>query len=187
MVNARFGATAALSVVQHGADLGLKTLPNCTLESSRDDERQRVAELVAMVARWRGFGTSTATKVLHKKRPALIPILDNQAIFGAYLDPRWPGRRSGQDSVYGVQLVRAALDRLVVDLTRHENQRAWQVLAHMEPGRSRIELFDMVSERVLRPGSGVADLGGRPGQRASTPNSVALARCSNSRQPSRIA
>jgi hypothetical protein len=38
---------------------------------------------VAAVARWSGFGTSTASKVLHTKRPALVPILDNQAIFGA--------------------------------------------------------------------------------------------------------
>jgi hypothetical protein len=33
---------------------------------------------------WPGFGASVATKTLHKKRPALIPVLDNMAIFGAY-------------------------------------------------------------------------------------------------------
>jgi hypothetical protein len=144
LVNARFGTLAAMSVVQSSAGLDLMALPTGALECSADDQRQRVAELVATVARWGGFGTSTATKVLHKKRPALIPILDNQAIFGAYLDPRWPARRSSQDSVYGAQAVRAALDRLVVDLNRPENQTAWQALARMEPGRSRIELFDMV-------------------------------------------
>jgi putative NADH-flavin reductase len=31
-----------------------------------------------------------ATKVLHKKRPKLKPILDNEAIFGAYMNPKWP-------------------------------------------------------------------------------------------------
>jgi hypothetical protein len=30
-----------------------------------------------------GFPRSVATEVLDKKRPALIPILDNEAIFGA--------------------------------------------------------------------------------------------------------
>jgi len=100
-------------------------LPACALASSDADERQRVTELVVTVARWRGFGTSTATDVLHKKRPALIPILDNQAIFGACLDPRWPGRPSGQDSVYAVNVVRAALDHLVIDLTRPENLATW--------------------------------------------------------------
>ena len=88
------------------------------------------------------FRTSTATEVLH--RPALIPILDNPATFGACLDPRWPGRPSGQDSVYAVNVVRAALDHLVIDLTRPENLATWQALAAMEPARSRIELFDMV-------------------------------------------
>lgn len=128
LVNARFGTMAAMSVIQYSAGLDLMALPSCALESTVEDERQRVAALVATVARWGGFGTSTATKVLHKKRPALIPILDNQAIFGAYLDPRWPGRPSSQDSVYGAQAVRAALDRLVVDLTRPENGLAWEAL-----------------------------------------------------------
>ena len=99
LINPRFGTTAAMSLVQHADGLDLAALPSSTLESSTGDERQQVAELVTTVARWSGFGTSTATKVLHKKRAALIPILDNQAIFGAYLDPRWPARPSSQDSV----------------------------------------------------------------------------------------
>jgi hypothetical protein len=144
LINPRFGTAAAMSVVQHGDGLDLTTLPTCGLESSDDDERQRLAELVAAVASWSGFGTSTATKVLHKKRPALIPILDHQAIFGAYLDPRWPGRPSSQDSVYGARVVRTALDRIAADLTRPENEHAWQALARIEQDRSRIELFDMV-------------------------------------------
>jgi hypothetical protein len=136
--------SSAAAVVQNGSGLDLSTLPAIALELSGDDERQRVAELISTVAHWRGFGTSTATKVLHKKRPTLIPILDNQAIFGAYLKPRWPGRPSSQESVYGVQVVRAALDRLAIDLIRPENRTAWESLARMEPARSRIELFDMV-------------------------------------------
>jgi hypothetical protein len=71
-------------MTNNSASLDLSTLPTRALELSGGSERQQVAELVATVARWSGFGTSMATKVLHKKRPALIPILDNQAIFGAY-------------------------------------------------------------------------------------------------------
>ena len=41
------------------------------------------------MAQWPGFAASVATKVLHKKRPGLIPVLDNQA-FGAYMNPNWP-------------------------------------------------------------------------------------------------
>ena len=42
-----------------------------------------MAAVIAHIANWPGFGASLATKVLHKRFPALIPILDNQAIFGA--------------------------------------------------------------------------------------------------------
>ena len=73
LVNGRFGTAAALAVVQNGRGLDLSTLPASALESSVEDERQRVAELVATVARWRGFGTSTATKVLHKEATGTHP------------------------------------------------------------------------------------------------------------------
>ncbi len=51
---------------------------------------------------------------------------------------------SSQDSVYGVAAVQSAIDQLAVDLTSPENLSSWQALAAMQPGRSRIELFDMV-------------------------------------------
>jgi hypothetical protein len=44
-----------------------------------------VAELIGVMMSWPGIGASVATKTLHKKRPALIPILDKMAIFGAYM------------------------------------------------------------------------------------------------------
>ena len=40
---------------------------------------------------WPWVGASLATKTLHKKRPALIPVLDNMAIFGAYDEPALAG------------------------------------------------------------------------------------------------
>lgn len=67
-------------------------LPNISLETTNRDQRRQLADLVAKVAAWRAFGASLA-KLLHKKRPALIPILDNQAIFGAYMNLRWPDER----------------------------------------------------------------------------------------------
>lgn len=47
-----------------------------------------------------GFAASVATKVLHKKRPKLILILDNEAIFGACMNPKWPERLASTDCVY---------------------------------------------------------------------------------------
>lgn len=100
--------------------------------------------MIAHVAGWEGFAASVATKVLHKKRPRLIPILDNQAIFGAYMNPHWPEQRSSTESVYAEARIRDALEWISVGLTRQENTDAWNAVSAIEPTRSRIELFDMV-------------------------------------------
>lgn len=81
---------------------------------------------------------------MHKKRPALIPILDNQAVFGAYMNSAWPNQPARADSVYGIQQVKEALDWISTDLTRQENVETSEALGELEPRRSRIELFDMV-------------------------------------------
>ena len=93
---------------------------------------------------WPWVGASLATKTLHKKRPALIPVLDNQAIFGAYMNPLWPEKRSLADSVKAVPRIKEALDWITEDLTRPENESVWPQLQAIEPTRSRIELFDMI-------------------------------------------
>jgi hypothetical protein len=142
--NTRVGPAAFKSVEDRGGELDLAALPDVPLEEASLKVRDEVARLVANVARWDGFAASVATKVLHKKRPALIPILDNQAIFGAYLNPRWPDRRSSVESVYAQSRIREALECIWIDLTRAANDAAWSALADVEPTRSRIELFDMV-------------------------------------------
>jgi hypothetical protein len=40
----------------------------------------------------------------------LIPIIDNQAIFGAYMNPLWPEKRSLMDTVKAVPRIKE-LDR----------------------------------------------------------------------------
>lgn len=144
LINSRVGSTAFTAVQDHGADIDLAALPERTLEAATEADRQQVAELIAEVARWPGFAASVASKVLHKKRPGLIPIIDNQAIFGAYMNPLWPERPSLTDSVYSVARIREALDWITYDLTRPENRGAWDALATIEPNRTRIDLFDMV-------------------------------------------
>jgi UDP:flavonoid glycosyltransferase YjiC (YdhE family) len=90
LINSRVAAHAATSVHANGATLDLTSLPDKSLEETTAEERQRVASLIGTMASWPWLGASVATKTLHKKRPALIPILDNQAIFGAYMNPLWP-------------------------------------------------------------------------------------------------
>lgn len=106
-----------------------------TLAGSRADRGNREVA---------GLPASIASKVLYKKRPALIPILDNQAIFGAYMNPAWPERRSLMESVYAVSRIGEAIDWIAFDITRRANERTWAQLADLEPLRSRIDLFDVV-------------------------------------------
>jgi hypothetical protein len=96
------------------------------------------------MASWPWLGASVATKTLHKKRPALIPVLDNMAIFGAYMNPLWPQRPALADTIKSVPRIRKALDWIAFDLTRPENQPTWDRLHSAEPERSRVELFDIV-------------------------------------------
>jgi hypothetical protein len=144
LINSQAGYRAFKSIQDRGPSITLARLPRTTLETSTPDERAVVSTLIATVASWPGFASSLATKVLHKKRPALIPILDNQAIFGAYLSAAWPRRRAAADSVRDEQRISAALDAIAFDVSRPENEALWPVLATIEPDRTRIELFDMI-------------------------------------------
>jgi hypothetical protein len=144
LINSRVGPAAFKSVQDNAHTLDLALLPDKPLEQTSERERQAVAEVTGSLAKWPGFAASIATKVLHKKRFRLIPILDNQAIFGAYMNPRWPEQRSSTESIYAVARIREALDWIYLDLARPENASTWTQLEKIEPRRSRIELFDMV-------------------------------------------
>jgi Family of unknown function (DUF6308) len=131
-------------VYRNGASLDLGSLPDKALEETTDEERHLVANVIGTMTSWPWVGASLATKTLHKKRPALIPVLDNQAIFGAYMNPLWPDKRSLMDTVKAVPRIKEALDWIASDITRAENTSVWPQLQAIEPTRSRIELFDMI-------------------------------------------
>jgi len=145
------------------------------------------------VVAWPGFAASVATKVLHKKRPALIPILDNEAIFGAYMSPTWPEQRASMESVYSPSRIREALDWIWFDVTRPENEDVWPVLNRSHPSRTRIELFDMawwMQFRSVQPGR-PADLGptimiAHTESRAGQMLEVLRAMCGNAATPSLV-
>jgi hypothetical protein len=144
LINSRVGAAAFKSTQDLSPALDLGRLPDVALEDSSPEDRATVAAVVAEVAGWPGFAASVATKILHKKRSRLIPILDNQAIFGAYMNPGWPKQPASSESVYAEGRILEALERITIDLTRPENTGTWAALCESEPKRSRIELFDMV-------------------------------------------
>ena len=110
LINSRVSAQAATSVARNGALLDLGSLPDKALEETTDSERQAVAEVIGAMTSWPWIGASVASKTLHKKRPALIPILDNMAIFGAYMNPPWPEQRALADTIKAVPPIKEALD-----------------------------------------------------------------------------
>jgi len=144
LINSRADARQAMGVSRNGATLDLSGLPDKALGQTTDGERQVIAELIGVMTKWPGVGASVATKTLHKKRPALIPVLDNMAIFGAYMYPLWPEKGALAETIKAVPRIREALDWIAVDVTRPENESVWMRLEEIEPERSRIELFDMV-------------------------------------------
>ena len=144
LVNSRVDARQAMGVFRNGATLDLGPLTEKALGDTTEAERQIVAELIGAMTKWPGIGASVATKTLHKKRPALIPILDNMAIFGAYMYPMWPEKAALADTIKAVPRIKEALDWIAIDVTRPENEAVWAGLQAIEPDRSRIELFDMV-------------------------------------------
>jgi hypothetical protein len=144
LVNSQVGWKAFHSLMEQGESIDLTKLPQKPLEATSPEERKQIAAFIAQVAQFPGFAASVATKVLHKKRPDLIPILDNQAIFGAYMNPDWPQKPARSDSVKKEDLIRKALDWIAFDLNREENLSAWKNLLSIEPNRTRIQLFDSI-------------------------------------------
>lgn len=144
LINSRVAGQAAAAVLRNGSSLDLAAFPDKPLEETTAGERSRLADMIGTMTSWPWIGASLATKTLHKKRPHLIPVLDNQAIFGAYMNPRWPGERSSMDTIKSTARIREALEWVACDLTRGENAETWLSLGEMEPERTRIELFDCV-------------------------------------------
>ena len=159
LMNSRVGCKAFKGLIDYGDKINLGRLPEKALEDTSLMERQQVASLIAEVAKIPGFATSVATKLLHKKRPALIPVLDNQAIFGAYMYAAWPKKPARQDSNKDFDKICCALEWIHYDLNRSENAPAWSALQGMEPNRTRIHIFDSVWWIYFRTNQPVKPLG----------------------------
>jgi hypothetical protein len=150
LLNSRVSGRAFVSLQKNGPTINLAASPQKPLERTTVEERREVATLIAMIATWPGFAASVATKVLHKKRPDLIPILDNQAIFGAYMNTDWPVKAARTESIKRADQIFPALDWIAFDITRPENTTAWEALHIIEPTHTRIELFDSVWWKYFR-------------------------------------
>jgi hypothetical protein len=144
LVNSQIGWRACMGLINKGNMIDLAKLPKKPLEDTSPQERMKTAEVIAKMTQIPGFAASAVTKVLHKKRPDLIPILDNQAIFGAYMYPDWPEKPARGDSIKSSDIICRALDWIAFDLNRAENVESWKMLSSIEPRMTRIQLFDSV-------------------------------------------
>ena len=146
LVNSQVSWRAFQTLLEQGHTIDLSPVPAKPLEQTTPEERRRIAAVIAHMAQLPGFASSVATKVLHKKRPATIPVLDNQAIYGAYMNPDWnpPSKLARADSIKDEGRIYEALDWITFDLNRPENAEAWECLQAIEPSHSRIQLFDSV-------------------------------------------
>jgi hypothetical protein len=142
--NSRATGRAFESLMEHAHELDLTALPDKPLADTTPEERAAVVDAIHEMTGWPGFRMSLATKTLHKKRPNLIPVLDNRAIVEAYLEPAWPGKRTSGQSWWGRGLIAHALDAVYSDLLRQENQVTWAALAKVDSSLTRIEALDMV-------------------------------------------
>ena len=150
LLNSRVSGRAFVSLQKNGPTINLADLPQKPLERTTVEERREVATFIATIATWPGFAASVATKVLHKKRPDLIPVLDNQAIFGAYMNKDWPREPLTAKASRCADWIFPTLDWIAFDITRPENTTAWEALHTIEPTRTRIELFDSVWWKYFR-------------------------------------
>ena len=123
LINSRVEARQAMGIIRNAQTLDLGALPQKKLAETTDAERQQLAELIHAMTNWPGFGASVATKLLHKKRPELIPVLDNMAIFGAYMNRLWPERAALADTIKAMPRIKEALDWIVFDITRAKTSR----------------------------------------------------------------
>jgi len=87
--NGRSGCPAAISA-------GLSRVPpsaKLTAADARESYGDGLSDLLAAICQVKGVGPSIATKLLHKKRPDLIPVVDS-LVFEFYTGTRMPQSKS---------------------------------------------------------------------------------------------
>ena len=77
-----------------------------------------------------GVLAAMATKIVHRKRSSLIPILVNEPIFGLYLGTPKAQEAAGESTR---PFVKNALEEIRNDLRAGRNQEAWRELKEVEP------------------------------------------------------
>jgi hypothetical protein len=158
LMNSRADNLAARTVYTHGAAMSaaLAAIPQSV--ALQDDRAPKffdaicdLVDLMTSIGRDRapnkpdrlptGIGISMATKIAHRKRPGLIPILDNDAIFALFTEQPEAQNAIGASAR---PFVRRGLESIRGALSDYRNEEAWSDLTQVEPVWSRLQCFDAV-------------------------------------------
>ncbi len=154
LLEGRPSSLAAQSLLKI-APVDISGIPRLPLEALEPADIEATEHVIAQLIALDGIAPAVATKMLHPKRRATVPVCDNQAVFGSFLRPGWrPG-----ETPHGRGTVRSALNAIHHCLIRSENQEAWGSLHTAYPRYKRVELFDMTWWTVLRNPRGLVENG----------------------------
>lgn len=140
--------------------ISVKSVPIAPLHMLSDQERAGVATCIgSFMARTSGvatyIGASLATKMIHPKRRAAVPVVDNQTIYRRFMVPGWrPGTVDGRGAPRPRDVWRC-IDAIHACVSDEVNAPGWAALESDSrfSGFTRIELFDMTWTAVERGGS----------------------------------
>ncbi|MEN9646172.1 MAG: hypothetical protein RL238_2841 [Actinomycetota bacterium] len=155
LLEGRPSSAAAQSLLRR-TPIALDAVPKEPLATLNQERRALIVDAIESLLWLDGFASSLATKVLHVRRRASVPVLDNQAIFGTFMRPDWVlGNRPRSGSVRDRLSISRALEAIHGSLTDERSDRGWELLqreAHRDRslGVTQIELFDICWWALVR-------------------------------------
>nr|MDA8357713.1 hypothetical protein [Actinomycetota bacterium] len=152
----------AARLISEPVDIG--TIPCKPLPMTSEADRKAIVDCVmTLMARWNDkashIGASRATKMIHPKRRAAVPVIDNATIWSRFMVSNWrPGGIPGSGAPKTAGDLRRCLDEIYQCVAAPENAAGWAAL-EIDPrlaNFTRIELFDMAWAAIERGGKEVA-------------------------------
>lgn len=131
------------------------------LHASTAGQRASIGSVIQAICGWR-TGCPIASKMMHPKRRELVPVLDNQAIFGAFAHRSWRkwDPPKSVSTVKTAAKVAPALELIFDAVSDEANAECWAALEKAWPDYTRIQLFDQCWWACLRGGAVARASGG---------------------------
>ena len=139
--------------------ISVESVPSAPLHTLSSTQRAAIASCIGTFLTQKPgpathIGVSLATKMVHPKRRASVPVVDNQTIYRRFMVPGWkPGATDGIGTP-GAKGVAGCIGRIHACVADPSNASGWTAL-ESDPRFSRftrIELFDMGWTAIERGG-----------------------------------